>query len=132
MTRDNELDRLIKLRRELKSALAEVDKQLDVIGPKVPSLNLPEYRIAIRPDDRDADPMGQGVRMDDIVVRNVSMFRAEQMSSSNWWVCCYLDDLDERICWSVTAQARPKQLNWITTEHPDGVTYEHDARATTR
>lgn len=126
---DTELDRLYRLRRHLTGALAEVNKQVEKLAPPstTPAFRT-DYRIALRPDDRDADPLGHGVLMDDIVVRNVSMFRAEQMGVDHWWVCCYLDDLDERICWSVRASARPKRLNWITTELPDDVTYEHEPR----
>lgn len=46
----------------------------------------------------DADTYGD---LDDVVVRDVSMFRAERMNADTWWVCCYLDG-NERITWNVT------------------------------
>ena len=89
-----------------------------------------DYRIAIRPDDWNDDPMEYRTRMDDIVVRNVSMFRAEQMDTHTWWVACYLnDDSGDRICWNVTAGARPRRIDWTTCEYPqEPVVYEHELR----
>lgn len=75
-----------------------------------------DYRIALRPDD-EADPE----LMDDIVVRDVKMFRAEQMSPGHWWVACYLDDEGrEQLVFSVTARCRPRRIDWVVTELPDG------------
>lgn len=75
-----------------------------------------EYRIALRPDD-PADPE----RMDDIVVMDVKMFRAEQMSPGEWWVCLYLDGtVDQRLTFSVHARCRPRRIDWTVTEYPDG------------
>ena len=68
--------------------------------------------------------------LDDIVVRNVAMFRAEAMDDGEWWVCCYLGEEvgDERITWSVTAKCRPRRIEWNTTEYPMAadVVYEHE------
>lgn len=75
-----------------------------------------EYRIALRPDDKDHPE-----RMDDIVVMDVRMFRAEQMDDGEWWVCCYLDDTtDQRLTFSVRARCRPRRIDWDVTEYPDG------------
>ncbi len=90
-----------------------------------------DYRIALRPDWREkTDPMRHETRLDDIVVRNVAMFRAEQMDTHSWWVCCYLDhDTMDRICWNVSANARPKRLDWVTTEYPaSSLVYEHELK----
>lgn len=79
-----------------------------------------EYRIALRTDPAGADPLAHGTPLDDIVVNDVEMFRAEDMGDS-WWVCCYLADA-ERICWTVASDGR-----WTVTEYPatDEVAYEH-------
>jgi hypothetical protein len=75
-----------------------------------------DYRIALRPDDPAVPD-----RMDDIVVKDVKMFRAEQMDSGSWWVCCYLDDAgDERLTFSVDARCRPRRMDWTVTEYPKG------------
>ena len=75
-----------------------------------------DYRIALRPDD-PSDPD----RMDDIVVRDVKMFRAEQMSPGHWWVACYLDDAcQQELVFSVDARCRPRRIDWSVTILPDG------------
>jgi hypothetical protein len=51
-----------------------------------------EYRIALRPDHEG--------NLDDVVVRDVMMFRMEDMGDW-WWLCCYLDKEGDRICWSI-------------------------------
>lgn len=90
----------------------------------------PAYRIALRPDGEGEDPMDPETLLDDIVVRDVSMFRAEQMEPGRWWVCCYLsgDDPaipDDRITWQVSA--RRGRIHWVTSEYPDdAVRYEHE------
>lgn len=122
---------LLTIRRKLTAALVEVDKQLVDAGlrrpPRAPG---DDYRIALRPDDRDADPMDPRTLLDDIVVMRPAMFRAEQMDPSTWWVACYLDEnTDDRICWTVTAHARPKHIEWTGYEYPDAAIYEHDLKA---
>lgn len=129
MTEDEreELVSLIQAEQSLQSALAIVRKRRATLEPSTEHVR--PYRIAIRPDERDADPMSSDTLCDDIVVNNVSMFRAEQMNTKNWWVGCYLnDDTHDRICWSVTARSNPLRLEWVTTEFPqDETVYEHDA-----
>jgi len=72
----------------------------------------PEYRIALRPDHE-----GQ---LDDVVVRDVTMFRMEDMGDS-WWLCCYLDGGDDRICWDINHRTGRA----VVTEWPEGdITYE--------
>lgn len=41
------------------------------------------YQIALRHDD---------LGLDDVVVKDVEMFRMERMSAKNVWLCCYLTD----------------------------------------
>lgn len=81
-----------------------------------------EYRIALRPDDQDADPFDL-TALDDIVVKDVQMFRAEQMNHDTWWVCCYLDD-ERYITFHVTVE--DGSLVWTATEFPNNVKYEHE------
>lgn len=111
---------LIAKRQKLVEQIERLDAQIGAIGN--------DYRIALRPDDHGADPFDHRTRLDDIVVRDVAMFRAEQMDVASWWVCCYLDNTtQDRICWSVNASARPRRIDWTGYEYPSGpVVYEHD------
>lgn len=75
------------------------------------------YRLALRSveewNDRD--------RMDDVVVNDVSMFRMEQMSANDWWICCYLDDAgNERVTWHARYDKKLRELVIHVTEYPDG------------
>lgn len=92
----------------------------------------PDYRIALRPDLDRGDPMEHDTLLDDIVVKDVPMFRAEDMGD-HWWVCCYLGDdgTHDRICWSVRARKKGV-IEWTTTEYPTDVTYEHALNTTVR
>lgn len=129
MSRDDEYMRLINLNVKLTAALEEVHAQMAALSP-VPSGGA--YDIALRPDVHGADPFDIETLMDDIVVTKPFMFRAEQMDKHNWWVCCYLDEhTHDRICWSVTAHARPRRIEWVTTELPRTAIYEHEIRAVT-
>ena len=85
----------------------------------------PKYRIALRPDEQGAK-VDESTLLDDIVVNDVPMFRAEQMTRSSWWVACYLNGND-RICWNVQARGKPLRLEWTVSEWPEEpVVYEDD------
>ena len=85
------------------------------------------YRIALRPDIKTDDPLSPKTLLDDIVVNDVPMFRAEQMDRNVWWVCCYLDnDTHDRIAWDVRAKSNPLRIEWTGYEYPDAATYEHE------
>lgn len=89
----------------------------DVLWAAVRALRpTPEYRIALRPDERGD--------LDDVVVTDVSMFRMENMDG-RWWLCCYLAGSDERICWWTT-----RKTGMVTTESPseDVFVFEHNVR----
>jgi hypothetical protein len=122
--------RLAKMRlaNTLSESLAEVRAQIRAIDAELRPPVADAYRIALRPDVDGEDPYSPDTLMDDIVVRDVKMFRAEQMDTHEWWVCCYLDDeSSDRICWWVTAKARPRRIEWVTTEFPNaGHVYEHE------
>lgn len=81
------------------------------------------YRIALRPDDNPRF-------LDDVVVKGVSMFRAEMMDDTGMWMCCYLDGSDERVTFYVRAtrrRGRRLALEFTVTEQPgecDGISYE--------
>ena len=82
-----------------------------------------DYRIALRPDHLDDD------HLDDIVVRDVSMFRAELMDDRSMWMCCFMAGSDQRLTLWVRATKRrgqPMRLEVTVTESPsgDGMTYE--------
>ena len=69
-------------------------------------------RVELRLDHNDA--------LDDVVVRDVSMFRAEVLSPGHLWLCCYLpgpDGEEQRITFEV--HARGKRLQFETVETPD-------------
>lgn len=77
-------------------------------------------RLALRPDDTGA--------LDDVVVRDVDMFRAELMDDDSLWMCCYLPgtgDGQDRVTFWVRAVGRNARLEFSVTEFPSGdVTYE--------
>lgn len=73
--------------------------------------------MALRPDEDGAE-VTWGTLMDDIVVENVTTFRAEAMDTDSWWVCCYLHN-GEQVTWNVTARARPKRIDWEQGEIPE-------------
>lgn len=81
------------------------------------------YRVALRPDDSDA--------LDDVVVCDVSMFRAELMSDRDMWLCCYLPGTGtehDRVAFAVRAVGKHARLEFSVTEHPFGdVSYEPQA-----
>ncbi|MCV2393900.1 hypothetical protein OEB99_06235 [Actinotalea sp. M2MS4P-6] len=70
-----------------------------------------EKRIDLRgPDDR----------LDDVVVRDVSMFRAEMLDARTLWLACYLKDADGesgRVVFEVTSHGGALTLR--VTEGPD-------------
>lgn len=70
-------------------------------------------RLALR-----ADTAGG---LDDVVVRNVEMFRAEVLSENVLWLCCYLPGTGverDRIAFEVTADAG--RLHFRVIEGPEG------------
>lgn len=81
-----------------------------------------EPRIALRPFHHD--PTRNPADMDDIYVRDVEMFRAEQMDDAHWWMCCYLGDDTDRISFSVRWDKKAKRIVVHVVEEPDNVTYE--------
>ena len=72
-----------------------------------------DYRIALRPDDQGD--------LDDVVVKDVEMFRAEMMDNRSLWMCCYLEG-HERVNFWVTAKRG--RLLFTVTEQPSDVPYE--------
>jgi hypothetical protein len=123
--------RLMRLANTLSESLAEVRAQIRAIDAELRPPNGDAYRIALRPDVDGEDPYSPDTLMDDIVVKDVKMFRAEQMDTHEWWVCCYLDDeTADRICWQVSARAKPRRIEWVTTELPQPHhIYEHELNA---
>lgn len=75
-----------------------------------------DARIALRPDETGA--------LDDVVVRDVSMFRAEMMDTKTLWMCCYFPDSDQRLTFWVRSQRG--RLVFGVTEKPnvEGFTFE--------
>ena len=73
-------------------------------------------RMALRPYRDDPD------RLDDVVVENVRMFRAEMMSDGQLWMACYFDDGPEsdEIHFLASAGKRgTAQLTLSATTTPD-------------
>lgn len=80
-----------------------------------------DYGIALRPYGDGRNYKGTPL-LDDIVVRDVSMFRAEDMGNGRWWVCCYLKDGESIVFWLT---GKKKSIDWVVTEFPRGdFTYE--------
>jgi hypothetical protein len=65
------------------------------------------YRIALRNDDHG--------ELDDVVVKDVSMFRAEMMDGKSLWMACYFPDSDESVVFWVRAK-KGKLLFYVTEE----------------
>lgn len=64
--------------------------------------------------------------VDDVFVRGVELFRMEQLSSREFWICCYLEGGD-RITWHVhvdRAGTRKGLIQAQTTEAPQGLDWE--------
>lgn len=69
--------------------------------------------MALRRDDDDL--------LDDVVVRQVSMFRAEMLDSDRLWLCCYLPGTGvegDRVAFDVTA--RDGTITFELVEMPQG------------
>lgn len=62
-----------------------------VPAPKVK----PSYRIALRPDHEG--------ELDDVVVRDVEMFRMERMSEHDFWIALYFKGTDEELVFNMHA-----------------------------
>ena len=74
---------------------------------------MPNERIALRRDDDDL--------LDDVVVRQVSMFRAEMLDSDHLWLCCYLPGTgvpSDRVDFDVTV--RDGKIAFELVEMPEG------------
>lgn len=56
--------------------------------------------------------------MDDIVVNDVEMFRAEQMSDDSWFMCCYFANGD-RVAFGVHREKKPPRVAVYVTEEPE-------------
>lgn len=59
--------------------------------------------------------------LDDVVVRDVSMFRAEVLDEGRLWLCCYLDGTGvdgDRVTFEVVA--RGDRLSFEVGEEPVG------------
>lgn len=54
--------------------------------------------------------------LDDVVVKDVRMFRAEMLDAKTLWLCCYLPN-DDRITWHV--HSRRGTLEFDVGEMPD-------------
>lgn len=64
------------------------------------------------------DPQGL---LDDVVVQDVSMFRAEVLTGDTLWLCCYLPGTGvdgDRIAFEVTAKGN--RLHFRVSEEPAG------------
>lgn len=55
--------------------------------------------------------------LDDVVAKNVTMFRAEMMDDKTLWMACYFDEAaDERLTFYVRAPRGKLEFGW--TEEP--------------
>jgi hypothetical protein len=96
----------IEVAEQRAAELPELRAQLRKAKGQVPEM-------ALRPDHRFPE------ELDDIVVENVRMFRAEAMSDTNFWMCCYFGDNHERVTFNVTIGKNPKRIVVTAGEIPD-------------
>lgn len=79
----------------------------------------PDYRIALRDDDEGY--------LDDVVIKDVEMFRMERMDDGAIWACCYLKG-HERVDFWLTGGRRsknqPMPIMAYVTDWPNDVKYE--------
>lgn len=76
-----------------------------------------DYRIALRPDDNG--------HLDDVVVKDVTMFRAEMMDDKTLWLACYLDnETHDRITFWVSVQRGKLHFDFTETPQLTEVVYE--------
>ncbi len=64
--------------------------------------------------------LDQNEALDDVVVKDVSMFRAEVLNPGHLWLCCYLsgpDGEEQRVTFEV--HARGNRLKFEVVETPD-------------
>lgn len=57
--------------------------------------------------------------MDDVVIERPAMFRAEQLSENDLWMCCYFDGDHDRITFHVHWDRKNKLLVYDAGEMPD-------------
>lgn len=70
------------------------------------------YQIALRNDS---------LGLDDVVVKDVEMFRMERMDTDHVWLCCYLTD-GQRIAFSMWSEG--KTIVYRATDPLPDVLYE--------
>lgn len=79
-----------------------------------------DYRIALRDDSEGY--------LDDVVVKDVEMFRLERMDDGLIWMCCYLKGNDNPVTFWVSGgrrtKTRPMPCMVDVTEYPKDVVYE--------
>lgn len=76
-----------------------------------------EYQIALRHDD---------LGLDDVVVKNVRMFRMERMDDDRVWLCCYLTD-GQSIDFDLWREGKTVKYAAREMDLPN-VVYEEEAR----
>lgn len=80
-----------------------------------------EYRVALRA----REPGGE--ELDDVVVKDVSMFRMEQMERGVWWACCYLEgNVEGRLAFHIRYDKQARDVVVTVSERPLGVRYEDE------
>jgi hypothetical protein len=76
-----------------------------------------EYQIALRCDD---------LGLDDVVVKDVAMFRMERMGNDRVWLCCYLAD-GQRL--DIDLWREGKLVKYAAREDLPDAIYEEGSRA---
>jgi hypothetical protein len=98
------LEEQVKHARERAAALPGLEDELREARGDLPTM-------ALRPDHRFPD------EMDDIVVNDVKMFRAEAMDDDAWWMACYFANGEEVRFW-VGIGKNPKRIVVSVTDKP--------------
>lgn len=73
--------------------------------------------IALRPDHEFPD------ELDDIVVENVKVFRAEAMDHNIWWMACYFAN-GEELVFHVTRAAKPSRIVVTASSIPEHIDWD--------
>lgn len=98
-----------RFRRTVLWHLRELYKRLPPVAePSTP-------KLALRPEEEHGPHNRAGVPLDDVVVTNVVIFRAEFMDDNSLWMRCYLDN-GEEMDFHVSTKRAPITL--IATDLP--------------
>ena len=85
-----------------------------------PPTRVEKPRMALRPYHDDPE------RLDDVVVKDVAMFRAEMMDDGALWMACHFADpeADDLHFWATAGKTGRAQLRLVATDVPDHIDFD--------